>query len=245
MGEGLKMAVFDKNIRILMLKGEKGDAGDAGDYSTLANKPKINNVELNGTKSASDLGLVESGELDGINDDIGELQTLTTTDKGSLVNAINEVNGKVGVMVSHILYDSEQGTNGNIDFTSRLNELNHSLSDFKYLEFYYSNGAEDDKNANDDGMCMQKVYKWDEQGAYFDNTINLSIQGSTTTDKTYFVTASTRYNVGSSAAPTMAIRNNNKSVSLGINKDGNTLSNWYMETGSANIYVFRVVGYII
>lgn len=88
------MAVFDKNIRILMLKGEKGEIGDAGDYSTLQNKPKINNVELNGNKSTSDLGLVESGELDSINADIGTLENLSTTTKTSLVNAINEVNGK-------------------------------------------------------------------------------------------------------------------------------------------------------
>lgn len=88
------MAVFDKNIRILMLKGEKGEIGDAGDYSTLQNKPKINNVTLSGSKSASDLGLVDSEEIDSINADIGTLENLSTTTKTSLVNAINEVNGK-------------------------------------------------------------------------------------------------------------------------------------------------------
>lgn len=39
---------------------ERG-GGSAGDYEDLSNKPKINNVELTGNKTASDLGLQPSG----------------------------------------------------------------------------------------------------------------------------------------------------------------------------------------
>ena len=46
-------------------KGDKGDTGDVGpqgpsgttDYSQLINKPSINNVELDGNKTLSDLGI--------------------------------------------------------------------------------------------------------------------------------------------------------------------------------------------
>jgi hypothetical protein len=265
------MAVFDKNIRILMLKGEKGEIGDAGDYSTLDNKPQINNITLSGSKSAEDLGLVAVDELDGISEDIGELQTLNTTNKESLVNAINEVNGKtipveqggtgattaaeartnLGIQEAYILYDSQNGTNGNIDFSTVLNVIGHNLSDFKYLEFYYSNGDEDtNKVAQDDGMCMARVYKWEypaEQEAYFKNTINLTVSGSTTiSGTTYYATGSTRYDIGTSTAPNMAVRNNNKSVALDANRSGSgNFSNWRMSVGSANIKVYRVVGYLV
>ena len=41
------------------MKGEKGDQGEAGtsgDYAGLINKPRINNVELDGNKTSSDFG---------------------------------------------------------------------------------------------------------------------------------------------------------------------------------------------
>lgn len=57
------MAMIDKEIQLLMLKGEKGDPGIAGDYNELTNKPKINGVELLGNKTASDLGLASEADL--------------------------------------------------------------------------------------------------------------------------------------------------------------------------------------
>lgn len=61
-----------KRVKIIMLKGEKGDTGDAGDYSGLSNKPKINDVEINGNMTASDLGLVSETEFE-------QSQTVTDT----------------------------------------------------------------------------------------------------------------------------------------------------------------------
>ena len=100
------MAMIDKEIQLLMLKGEKGDPGISGDYNELANKPKINGVELLGNKTASDLGLASEADLNAAVADIatnaaniatnttniGALNDLTTTVKSSLVAAINEVN---------------------------------------------------------------------------------------------------------------------------------------------------------
>lgn len=109
------MALIDKNIQILMLKGEKGDPGVTGDYSGIANKPKINSVELSGNKSPSDLGLASETDLasiqtnfNTINNNIGILTDLNTTDQTSVVNAINEVNSKV-IPVT-------QGGTGSTDF---------------------------------------------------------------------------------------------------------------------------------
>lgn len=39
--------------------------GGASDYTELSNKPKINNVELSGNKSASDLGLLTASDING------------------------------------------------------------------------------------------------------------------------------------------------------------------------------------
>ena len=53
-------------LKIMLLKGEKGDKGDAGtsgDYSGLTNKPKINNITLDGNKTGTDLGLPTIAEV--------------------------------------------------------------------------------------------------------------------------------------------------------------------------------------
>ena len=50
-------------VKVLMLKGEKGDRGASGDYDTLENKPSINSVQLNGNKTAYDLGLATPSDI--------------------------------------------------------------------------------------------------------------------------------------------------------------------------------------
>lgn len=83
---------------------EEGGGGGSTDYADLTNKPKINNVELSGNKTLGSLGIASSGDLtslssrvtqtesdiETISDNVGDLSELTTTDKTSLVNAINE-----------------------------------------------------------------------------------------------------------------------------------------------------------
>jgi len=179
------MAVLDKNIQILMLKGEKGDTGDAGDYSTLQNKPMINNIELSGNKSASDLELVAEADLtetnnklagntediellqeyySGLETDVGSLPELTTTDKTSLVNAVNEVNGKtipitqggtgattatdartnLEVRKAHVLYGNSTGSSGTVT-------LSETCANFQYVEIYYR----DDSNRYSSIECYE------------------------------------------------------------------------------------------
>lgn len=75
-----------------------GGSGGTSDYTELTNKPKINNVELSGNKTTSDLGIVIPDmnnyytklEIDSIT---GDLDDLDTTVKDNLVNAINELAG--------------------------------------------------------------------------------------------------------------------------------------------------------
>ena len=62
--------MFENKVKIVMIKGEKGDAGDTGDYSGLTNKPSINGIELDGNKTASDLGIMTQTEADQQRDEI-------------------------------------------------------------------------------------------------------------------------------------------------------------------------------
>ena len=69
---------FLGTLRILLLKGEKGDKGDngeSGDYSTLTNKPKINNVTVDGNITGSDLGLASQAEVNTLDDKIDTLES--------------------------------------------------------------------------------------------------------------------------------------------------------------------------
>lgn len=139
---------------------EEGGGGGGGstDYADLANKPKINNVELSGNKSLESLGIASSGDLSALSSrvtqaesdidtlettvadkadnilvsalssrvtqaesDIGDLSELTTTDKTSLVNAINEaVAGGGGGSSGGIKYQrfANKQTNGTTTISS-------------------------------------------------------------------------------------------------------------------------------
>ena len=77
---------------------ERG-SGSAGDYEDLLNKPKINNVELSGNKTASDLGLQPSGSYLTTNDVVDSLSTVSSsTDSGKPVGAlaVKELNNNLG-----------------------------------------------------------------------------------------------------------------------------------------------------
>ncbi len=91
-----------------------GGGGGTSDYTALVNKPKINGVELNGNKSASDLGIsIPSKTSDLTNDSnfvdnttTGDLNNLSTISKTNLVSALNEVNGNIPTNTSDLTNDS-------------------------------------------------------------------------------------------------------------------------------------------
>lgn len=143
----------------------------------------------------------------------------------------------LGVLAPYVLYSNNNGTNGDITFSL---PTGYELVDFKYLEFYFSNKANDGGGIpSDDGMCCSKIYRWNPSGSRFDNIINLEINAGTKTDKIYFKVMSTRYSIGTTNAnKNKAIRNNNKSFTLSFDSGGT----WGLSQG-ADIYVFKVIGY--
>ena len=72
-GDNITLSVSGNDITI------NSQAGGASDYSDLTNKPKINNVELSGNKSSSDLGITNlNNVLDG--NAIGSARTIGAKD---------------------------------------------------------------------------------------------------------------------------------------------------------------------
>lgn len=92
--EGSNNAVTSDAVAKAIAGG--GGGGGSTDYADLTNKPKINNVELSGNKSSSDLGLASKTDLNTLSDNMGDLSELSTTEKTSLVGAINEIAGGGG-----------------------------------------------------------------------------------------------------------------------------------------------------
>lgn len=154
---------------------------------------------------------------------------------------------KLNVMESCVLYNSKNGTKGDINFQSRLNELGiDNLGIFRYLEFYYSNKSNDTTSVmHDDGLHMSKVYRWDENGSTFNNTINLTIAGGSTVNNVkYFTVKSARYNIGPDETnKNKAIHNGSKSHIIQFDSN----NSWGVDPQDVDkdIYVFRVVGYKI
>ena len=98
-------------------QGPKGDTGDVGpqgpsgttDYLQLINKPSINNVELDGNKSLSDLGI--SGDIIEINNDvvaeIKEHYSLEESDHLLVGHVCDYYNGGIFKLKSGVqIYDS-------------------------------------------------------------------------------------------------------------------------------------------
>lgn len=264
--------------------GVSGNTSNIGDLTSLTTTEKsnlvgaINENVSNISSNTSNIGDLTSltttnktnsvSAINEVNSKIGSLGDLTTTSKSSAVAAINEINtstipisrggtesttkagarANLGVMTQYVLYDSlqtpsQEPTNGNIDFTDKLAELNVTLNDFKYLDFYFSNRGE---GVVDDGMCMTRVYNWeDTNNVYFNNSISLGMQGSRTVDTTtYFVMSHAVYHVGYPDSPSSAIlvTSDGKTQQLGITKNADVYTT--SMSNDNNIYVFRVVGHI-
>lgn len=62
-----------------------GGGGGTSDYTDLTNKPKINNVELNGNKTSSDLGLQPAGNY-ALESEIPDVSNFVTNTVDNLVN---------------------------------------------------------------------------------------------------------------------------------------------------------------
>ena len=93
--------ILDLNNRLE--KVEKENVAQ-NSYTSLKNKPKINNVTLTGNKSSSDLGLAAAADLTALAGDVGNKANLTTTNKDDLVVAINELNSGLTALISKLIF---------------------------------------------------------------------------------------------------------------------------------------------
>ena len=78
----------------------RSGGGGTSDYTDLTNKPKINNVELNGNKTSSDLGLQPAGNyitkaVDDLENYYKKSETYTQTEINNLISAISTMSLEV------------------------------------------------------------------------------------------------------------------------------------------------------
>jgi hypothetical protein len=78
-------------FKIRNVKGGGGGSGGTTDYNDLDNKPKINDVEVSGNKSAEDYGLAKKNDVSGISEIAREALNMAVSNN----NLINEVRGEV------------------------------------------------------------------------------------------------------------------------------------------------------
>lgn len=85
-----------------------------------------------------------SGSVTGVEEDIGTLSELTTTEKGSLVGAINEVDSDIGTLTSN------QGTLSSLETTEKgslvgaINELKGVDNKFQFLAYEITGSSDSD-----------------------------------------------------------------------------------------------------
>lgn len=130
--EGSNNAVTSDAVAKAIEEGG-GGGGGSSDYADLANKPKINNVELSGNKTLESLGIASSDDLTSLSDNVGDLSELTTTDKTSIVNAINEAaagGGGGGGSTDGVKYKR---------FTSKATTTSVTISSIGYVAFTEAN----------------------------------------------------------------------------------------------------------
>jgi hypothetical protein len=116
---------------------QSGGGGGTSDYTDLTNKPRINNVELNGNKSLADLGIViptvpvqsvngKTGAVTLTASDVGALPSTTeipsktsdlTNDSGFLSSAVTTFNGQSGAVTYSAPVSSVNGQTGAVTIT--------------------------------------------------------------------------------------------------------------------------------
>lgn len=146
----------------------------------------------NDTKiKANTIAVVDNNKAKELNQVLGNLSTLNTTNKDSLVGAINE-------LLPVILYENETGTSNN--FT-----LNDSVTNYEYIEVYtrqenYTNGYKYEKIYEPNGKKVfinYARYEGSESSNLklqsFGMGVTFSGTNATVSDKFGFVTGNTIY----------------------------------------------------
>ena len=100
-----------------------GGSGGTSNYNALTNKPKINNVELNGNKTSSDLGLQPAGNY-ALESEIPTKTSDLTNDSG-FITGYTETDPTVPNYVKNITQANITSWNNKSDFSGNYNDLSN------------------------------------------------------------------------------------------------------------------------
>lgn len=139
--------------------------------------------------NASEVALVtDTNKYKSLDNVIGDLSSLNTTDNSNIIGAINN-------LVGYTIYDNSTGTSDN--FT-----LNDSVANYKFIEVYfkqdgYYNGYKSQKLYEADGKTMQiNYFSYHADGGriqFFGETISFSGVSATIGNKFGYVLGNQEY----------------------------------------------------
>lgn len=112
---------LDQEGSTLTINSTGGGSGGTSDYTDLTNKPKINNVELNGNKSLNDLGIQPAGNY-ALESEMPTKTSDLTNDSGFITGYI-ETDPTVPSHVKNITQANIISWNNKSDFSGNYNDL--------------------------------------------------------------------------------------------------------------------------
>jgi hypothetical protein len=115
---------IDQTGNTLTINSTGGGSGGTSDYTELSNKPKINNVELNGNKTTSDLGIV-----------IPDVSNFITKDVDDLTNYYTKVEVDTKIPNTFVITNISDKTSFNVDKPSTMLIAQEIVDNFDFTNF--------------------------------------------------------------------------------------------------------------
>ena len=112
---------LDQEGNTLTINSTGGGSGGTSNYNALTNKPKINNVELNGNKSLNDLGIQPAGNY-ALESEMPTKTSDLTNDSG-FITGYTETDPTVPSHVKNITQANITSWNNKSDFSGNYNDL--------------------------------------------------------------------------------------------------------------------------
>ena len=112
---------LDQEGNTLTINSTGGGGGGTSNYNALTNKPKINNVELNGNKTLNDLGIQPAGNY-ALESEIPTKTSDLTNDSG-FITGYTETDPTVPSYVKNITQANITSWNNKSDFSGSYNDL--------------------------------------------------------------------------------------------------------------------------
>ena len=112
---------LDQEGNTLTINSTGGGSGGTSNYNALTNKPKINNVELNGNKSLNDLGIQPAGNY-ALESEVPTKTSDLTNDSG-FITGYTETDPTVPSHVKNITQANITSWNNKSDFSGNYNDL--------------------------------------------------------------------------------------------------------------------------